>query len=865
MDLLNRITLRSRLQGAAALMLLLFLAFGWFSLHEMNTLSDTTWTLYNHPFQVSNAALRVGLGVNGMQTSLREGFLARTESELAKAIQELREAQREAYDNLGIVRDLILGAEGKALEHDTRELLDGWVKMVWEEVHLTQQGNKAAAVALSLGRGDELFHRLVEKTLDLRKYAQNKAATFMANVARQQQQIQLIAIWFFAGAMLLAILIASFLLRKSMADLLDLKQTMAAITRTGLLEQAAVTGANEVTDMARDFNRLVDRLQSQFWLKDGVAALNQELSGDWAAARLADRGLNFIARHVGACTGAIYTQEQAGAGWVLQASYALGEGAYLTPQFKEGEGIVGQVAAAKTPIFLNDIGRADAVALSGTVCAPPRSLYALPLLYQEELSGVLEVAAFIDLDAGKREFLDAAAAAVAVSLSIAGKRDHIATLLKASQEVNEELTVMNEELQAQSEELQTQAEELERQRVQVEEADRLKSEFLSNMSHELRTPLNSVLTLTQLMQSRGTGVNPAQDAEYLQVMERNGRHLLHLINDLLDISRIEAGQVRLTLTEIDPKTVCVRALETVRPLAAQRGLELNADYGELSRMYTDEAKLQQILINLLSNAVKFTDQGKITLQVTSAGGRFHFVVRDTGVGIAPAILPFIFDKFRQADGSSTRQFDGTGLGLAISRSLAGILGGEIGVESALGQGSTFTLSLPPRCPSPPGAQGPVPARSAAPQPLAIRRNPPLVLVVEDNPVAALQIRTVLEEQGYTVGVVPDGAEALISIARIRPDGIILDLMMPKMDGFQVLEQIRANPQTAAIPVLVLTAKELTRNDQDRLAHNHIQQFIQKGALNREELAAAVRRMLGPAAGREDGHLLVVEDTPDNLW
>jgi len=292
--------------------------------------------------------------------------------------------------------------------------------------------------------------------------------------------------------------------------------------------------------------------------------------------------------------------------------------------------------------------------------------------------------------------------------------DTIETEVDIKEKQKQELVAQTEELQAQSEELLAQTGELERQRLRVEEADRLKSEFLSNMSHELRTPLNSVLSLTQLMMARGTGKDAAQEAEYLQVIERNGRHLLHLINDILDIARIESGRVQLTLTEIDPGDTCARALEMVRPLAADRGLEIKTGYGHLPRISTDEDKLQQILINLLSNAVKFTDRGEIELAVEAAGDRVRFVVRDTGVGIAPEVLPSIFDKFRQVDGSFTRRFEGTGLGLAICRSLAKILGGEITVESVVGRGSTFTLTLPQTCPEPQEAADVTPVIQSSP-------------------------------------------------------------------------------------------------------------------------------------------------------
>jgi signal transduction histidine kinase len=698
MNLLNRITIRSRVWGGAALLLLLLLAFGLFSLVEMRALGHLTWELYDHPFQVSNAALQAGIGVSNMQASIRQAILARSDSEIAVAVQEVREAERLALDNLLVVRDKILGAEGQRLERETRELLDSWVKISKDLIQLIQQRNKAAAIALSLGPADALMDRLQERLLELRGYALSKGKGFMDNTGEWQQRIYQNIIIFIVVAALLAFFIGFFLIRSALSDLSALQGTMAAITRTGRLEKSGVAGANEIADMAAHFNGLVDRLQFQFWLKDGLAALNRELARDLPADDLSARGLNFMARYVEACAGAFYAYDQAGSRWELKAPYALGEGTYLAPHFREGEGIVGQVAAARQPIFLKGITRDQAVAASGTVGEPPRSLYAVPLFYQGELTGVLEVASFADLDAGQREFLDFAAANLSGSLYAALQKDRIRGLLKAAQEANAELAVMNEELQAQSEELQAQAENLERQRLRVEEADRLKSEFLSNMSHELRTPLNSVLSLTQLMMARGTGKDATQEAEYLQVIERNGRHLLYLINDILDIARIESGRVQLTLTEIEPGATCARALGAVRPLAVEQGLELKADYGDLPRIFTDEDKLQQILINLLSNAVKFTDQGEIELAVEAVGDRVRFVVRDTGVGIAPMVLPYIFDKFRQADGSSTRRFEGTGLGLSICRSLAEILGGEITVVSEVGRGSTFTLTLPKICP-----------------------------------------------------------------------------------------------------------------------------------------------------------------------
>ena len=885
MNLLNQITLKTRLRGAAAVMLLFFLAFGLFSLYKMRALDQLTWKLYNHPFQVSNAALRTGIKIFKIQSNLQQAILARSDSKVAAAGHEIREAEDKAYDNLNVIRNKILGAAGQALERENREMLDAWKPVRKEVLELIRKGDKAAAITLILGQENELLHRLENKTLELRDYARSRATGFMETSRVQQREIYQSTILFVITAALLALLLGSFLVRSALSDLAALQGTMAVISRTGRLEKSAVAGANEIADMAAHFNGLVDRLQTQFWLKDGLAALNRELAGDLPAGQIGAGGLNFISRYVGACTGAFYAYDQPGSCWELKAPYALGQGTYLAPQFKAGEGIVGQVAAERKPIFLTGITRDEAVALGSTVKEPPRSLYAMPLIYQGELSGVMEVASFAAFDAGQREFLDAAAHVMAVSLYAAVQKDRIRELLNLAQNANEELAVMNEELkaqseelQAQTEELQAQAQELERQRLQVEVADRLKSEFLSNMSHELRTPLNSVLALTQLMIARGVGRDAAQEAEYLQVIDRNGRHLLHLINDILDIARIESGRIQLTLTSIDPAATCARALETVRPLAAEGGLELNTDCGDLPRLCTDEDKLQQILINLLSNAIKFSDRGEIRLKVTAAADQVRFTVRDTGIGIAPEVLPLIFEKFRQADGSSTRRFEGTGLGLAICRSLARILGGEITVESQLGQGSAFTLTLPKTCPESQEAAeaGPVIQPSPSPAPAAVWTAPPLVLVVEDNPEAAFQVRTILEEQGCAVHAAPGGAEALAVLPQVRPDLIILDLMLPDVDGFQVLEQIRALPATENTPVLVLTARELTPEDRTRLERQHIRQFVQKGSLNREELAACVRRLLEAAAAsvppqpappvsrRPGGPILVVEDNRDNL-
>ena len=889
---LQDIKVSTQLRLGLGLILAFVLVLGALAWKQTDLLWLQTKEMYNHPLAVRRALGRVEASVLTIHREMKDLLLAKTDQEFSTHLQNIDQAKADTFTEINILRDRYLGPPG-----DITGLHDEFVR--WnaireETIRLLRGGKREEAVARTKtgGAGGDQANVLIGHIRKVGKFAANKGDQFF----RQAQEMKSTLNRHLAGIatiILLLSLFISYVLLRGVRE--PLRQLAAAADRFGrgkMDVRSEYVSGNEFGELSAAFNAMADRLQSQFWLKDGLAALNRELAGDRPADQIGARGLNFISRYVGACAGGFYAYDQPGSGWELKAPYALGEGTHLAPRFKEGEGIVGQVAAERKPIFLHGIARDEAEAHSSTVKEPPRSLYAFPLLYQGELSGVMEVASFADLDAGRREFLDAAAHILAISLYAAVQKDRIRELLRLTQEANEELAVMNEELQAQSEELQAQTEELqaqtdelERQRFQVEEADRLKSEFLANMSHELRTPLNSVLALTQLMIARGVGQNAVQEAEYLQVIDRNGRHLLHLINDILDIARIESGRVQLTLTSIDPGETCARALETVRPLAAERGLELKAGYDGLPRIFTDDDKLQQILINLLSNAVKFTDRGRVELEVAAAADQVRFTVRDTGVGIAPEVLPHIFDKFRQADGSSTRRFEGTGLGLAICRSLARILGGEITVESQVGRGSVFTLTLPQTCSEAPEAGEAVVLSSPGaapvqPQPAsaAARTGPPLILVVEDNPVAALQVSTILEEQGYAVQAAPGGAEALAALSQASPDLIVLDLMLPDVDGFQVLEQIRAMPAIAAIPVLVLTARELTRKDRNRLTNHHIQQCVQKGSLNREELAACVRRLLGGAAAsvppasppqppgsrQPGGPILVVEDNRDNL-
>jgi signal transduction histidine kinase/DNA-binding response OmpR family regulator len=520
---------------------------------------------------------------------------------------------------------------------------------------------------------------------------------------------------------------------------------------------------------------------------------------------------------------------------------------------------------------------------AGTIV--PRALLSLPLIQRGTVVGVVGLASLYDYDDDAQQIADGIRTNLAQALELCGafrESERVRAELDAGNQeltvVNEELRTNSEELQQQSEELRTLAEELDAQRVQVSQSDKLKSEFLSNMSHELRTPLNSVLSLTQLMLEDGLGPDGGENKERLEIIERNGKRLLNLINDILDLSKIEAGRMELYVSSFHVAEQVDAVVGTIRPLADERGLSIKVDVAEMDAMQSDKEKLHQILINLLSNAQKFTKDGEIGVKARQDGASIVFTVWDTGIGISEKDMPHIFNEFRQVDGSTTRQYGGTGLGLAISQRLALALGGRIEIESELGKGTTFTVTLPMMI---------VAKKTAVERDAELASNvmrkwqpsgqPPRILVVEDNAVARDQIERALKAKGFVVDTAKDGEEGLAKTRAHIPDGMILNLMMPRVDGFQVLDTIRSRPETAHLPVLVLTAKDISAAERASLSHNNVKQLIQKGSLDRSKLVLAVCHLIGmqdeppaeappPRIVRRKGGkvtVLVADDNADN--
>ena len=412
----------------------------------------------------------------------------------------------------------------------------------------------------------------------------------------------------------------------------------------------------------------------------------------------------------------------------------------------------------------------------------------------------------------------------------------------------EELRELNATLE---ERIHIRTAEIESINEQLREATRHKSEFLANMSHELRTPLNAVLGFSEVLLERMFGeLNPKQE-EYLQDILESGRHLLSLIGDILDLSKIEAGRMELELATFNLPLTLQSTLTLVEERANRHGIQVMLQVEESLGNFTgDERKIKQILLNLLSNAIKFTpDGGKISVSAAKTETFVEISVSDTGIGIAPEDQRRIFEEFRQATGDSARKGEGTGLELTLAKKFVELHGGTISVESAIGHGSTFTFNLPVR--------GPLLAESpATPNPTQTGHSP-LVLVIEDDPLSAKLLTTHLAEEGFHVELADDGESAFNKALSLHPSVITLDIMLPKVDGWDLLSRLKSNPETREIPIVVVSIIDERGKGFALGAADYLVKPVQ-----REELIAAIKRFSIPAKlSSKAVKVLAIDDDP----
>jgi HAMP domain-containing protein/signal transduction histidine kinase/CheY-like chemotaxis protein len=629
-------------------------------------------------------------------------------------------------------------------------------------------------------------------------------------------------------------------------------EVSTAVTTGDLTRSISVEAQGEVAALKDNINQMIATLKEttqknteQDWLKTNLANFSSMMQGQRNTVSVAQAIVSELAPLVNAQHGAFYMMESrdapGGPESVLSliASYGFGGRKTLASSYRLKESLIGQCAFEKKRIVLRDVPEDFIYIATGMGEAPPRCVAVLPVLFEGETKAVIELASFSAFRPNHLAFLDQLMANVGVILNM------ISSSMR-TEELLQELKRSNAELEAQAAELNDKAKLLEQKNSEVELASRsleekaeqlqliskYKSEFLANMSHELRTPLNSLLILSKMLAENRDGNLTPEQVKFAATVYTSGNELLALINEILDLSKVEAGKMPIEPRESSLDGLRAHLEQTFRHVAEQKGLafEIEMGPGLPETLYTDVSRLQQILKNLISNAFKFTDRGAVTVRVSAperradTGPVLAFSVRDTGIGIPKEKQRLIFEAFQQADGTTSRKYGGTGLGLTISREIARLLGGSIEVESAPGVGSTFTLYMPQRYAGP---EAPRPSEALLPveEPLPPGERPPpadfagrTVLLVDDDMRNLFAINSVLESAKMKVVHAENGKQALAMLHQ-HPlvDLVLMDTMMPEMDGLTAIQAIRKIPRFERLPILSLTAKAMKGDRESAIA------------------------------------------------
>ena len=668
------------------------------------------------------------------------------------------------------------------------------------------------------------------------------------------------------------------------AQVRAISEVANAVTEGDLTRTINVEAQGEVLSLKDTINQMIANLrdtthtnQQQDWLKTNLAKFSQMMQGQRSLESLAQLIISEVTPLVSAQYGTFFgveTDDVEGQSILrLLSSYAFTKRKNISNRYAIGEGLVGQCAFEKKPILVTAVP-ADYVQITSSLGeASPRNLLVLPVLFEGKIKGVIELASFEGFSAIHLTFLEQVVLSIGVVFNMITASMRTEELLRELKGSNVELEVRTGELEEKASLLEVKNSEIAHASASLQEkaeqlalVSKYKSEFLANMSHELRTPLNSLLILAKLLADNEDNTLTPKQVEYALTINAAGNDLLGLISQILDLSKIEAGKLQVSMERVDLRELRTFVESTFAQVAQQRGVTfvINVDATLPAAIITDPQRVQQVLKNLLSNAFKFTDAGRVELSITR--GRAHagharplhaaatiaFAVSDTGIGIPTEKQQLIFDAFQQADTSTSRMYGGTGLGLTISRELAHLLGGEIDIQSELGSGSTFCLTLPLQAAEsgasvglPAAAQPPVSnlynaSSASAPTPLVTKANcaptpRPIgsalqnrrVLLVDDDVRNLFAVTSLLERQGMVVETASTAQEAIDAVAQHAPfDVVLMDIMLPGVDGYEATRIIRSMGSVGHTPIVALTANAMA-GDREKCLAAGCNEFVPK--------------------------------------
>ncbi|MBF0563396.1 MAG: GAF domain-containing protein, partial [Alphaproteobacteria bacterium] len=832
------------------------------ALMKVGNIAEIFVQTFEHPAAVSNVTTDLFRYVANARMDFFEIFTISDPARREKAITAYYQNMVDAEDLLPILHQQYLGPQ-EDIQHIERVLAQ-LKPLREEEIRQLKAGRHDEVTAPAYAEINTLNHALDKEIYDIVKFARNKAMQFRDHIFVSQRDAKW-AIGGLAIGIFVLILIGIFVLILMSAwmtarwlgrPLGELRTVMLRLAE-GRLETAVpfVNHRNEIGAMANSvqvFKENAQRLVDIHWIKSNLAHLSGRIQTEETVHDFAETTISELMPLLGGGHGVFYLRDPADDRFHLMASYGYLERKNVSNVFAQGEGLVGQCAREGKSILLTQVPEDYIRITSGLGEAAPLTILVSPVRSRDQVVAVVEVASFIPFSARQQALLEELIPVLALNLEILDRNLRTKELLIKTQIQAEALQVSAEELRIQSgsleesnrllaqkseileqqasvlrsseEELQVQSEELEatneelterqreieaaraeseRRAIELEMASRYKSEFLANMSHELRTPLNSLLILAKDLADNEAGTLTPDQIESATVVYESGAHLLSLINDILDLSKVESGKMDVQVENVPTADLAATLERRYRGSAGDKGLILTIETAANAPdiLVTDRRKFEQIANNLIGNAIKFTERGTVTIRFAGAAdGGLTMAVTDTGIGIPPDKQETVFHAFTQGAGTTSRQYGGTGLGLTIARNLARLLKGDLTLDSRPGSGSTFTLTLP----GIPALPGNVTTTMTTTAPVACPAPPLIVaddrdhigshdtvlLVVEDDKNFSHVLSVAAHRKGFKVVAANDGAQGLALARQINPAGIILDISLLEMDGWSVMDHLK---------------------------------------------------------------------------
>lgn len=856
------------------------------SYYFINSISTNMVDLYEHPFTVSIAVREIQINTHLIHKVMKQLPLEDNQENIEKLINSVGPYETEIARQLEVIYARFLGSQDEIDE--VVDELNQWKNIRTETVRLLRAGqiDEVASRVKDDGVGGMTANGIINHLEDISNFASAKADELYQTALQRRDQLYFQLLILSISILLLLISIGYFLRKSILPPLQKLSVAANAVQQGNYDTRILIESQNELGELSHAFNNMTETIQREIEYKENIKLVSSGMFEHDTLRHFCQKLLKDLLSYTDSNIGAIYFLNKSNHQFEQYESIGLKQNSLTSFSAERKEGEFGAVLSSRKIEHLTDIP-SDINVVFSTVSGEfkVKEIITIPVvdIKGDEIISVISLASIKNYSSHSVRLINGLMNEIVARINALMTSQQLYDYSQRLKGANTELEQQAKELSLQADELVEQNTELEMQKVQLDEANRLKTNFISTMSHELRTPLNSVIALSGVLSRRLSNKISNEESSYLEIIERNGKNLLTLINDILDISRIEAGREEIDVTEFSVDYAISEVVSMIHPQAVQRNINLVHELSDNGTLInTDENKFRHIIQNLISNAVKFTEKGYVEVVANLSDSHINITVTDTGIGISSEHLPYIFDEFRQADGSTSRRFGGSGLGLAISKKYANLLGGTITVQSEIDKGSRFILSLPLKYASENQVR-----ENINTQDYKIKKNYPIkdsdfdltgksVLLVEDNESSIIQIKDVIGEIGCQVQVAHDSVEAFASIDQSIPDAMILDLMMPDVDGFKVLEILRNAEQTAHVPVLILTAKHITKEELKYLKRNNVHQLIQKGDIKRFDLQQAVVNMLHhnkdkekqPTIKYQDIHdkpvVLVVEDNPDNM-